>query len=385
MIIKEADRLNSVTEYYFAKKLKFIEKLKEESGKEIVNLGIGNPDLPPSEDYIQALKHSASDPKNHGYQSYRGIKDLRLAMSRWYKKIFNVDVDAESEVLPLSGSKEGIFHLTMAFVNTGDKVLVPDPGYLAYSQVNKIVGGEVIYYDLKESNRWNIDLGQIRSMDLKNVKLMWLNSPHMPTGSHLSEEVFKELVMLAKENNFLICHDNPYGLISNQDPVSIFNFEGASEVAVEINSLSKSHNMAGWRIGWLAGKQEYLNAVFKVKSNIDSGMFLPIQHAAISALKTDVEWHRQQQEIYDRRREIVYRLLDKLGCSYSKNQSGLFVWAKLGEHTKKKSEEFVDDLILHQGVFVAPGNIFGENGEGFIRVSLCQPDEDIELALDRIC
>jgi aspartate/methionine/tyrosine aminotransferase len=382
MAIAEANRLAEVGEYYFSKKLKEINEI-EKRGVNVINLGIGNPDLPPSESTISTLVSSAINPENHGYQSYRSSSDLRQAISEFYNKTYSVDLNPETEVLPLIGSKEGIMHISMAFLNPGDEVLVPNPGYPAYTSASKILDVAVKYYDLKEENNWQIDIAELKSKDLSKVKIMWINYPHMPTGVLPSDGMFKELVSLTKENNFLLCNDNPYSLVLDENPESLLSVDGAKEVSLELNSLSKSHNMAGWRLGWVAGNNNYIESVLKVKSNIDSGIFLPIQHAAVEALKNPPEWHSERNKILSGRREAVFELLNSLNCAYDKNQVGMFVWAKLPESIVN-AEEFIDELLNKANVFITPGFIFGSNGMRYVRVSLCSSRQKINEAIQRV-
>ena len=382
MAITEAKRLAETGEYYFSKKLKEISEM-EKRGVKVINLGIGNPDLPPSQSTIKALVSSANNPANHGYQSYRSSPELRQSISEFYNKIYDVDLNPETEVLPLIGSKEGIMHISMAYLNPEDEVLVPNPGYPAYTSAGRISGAVVKHYDLKEENNWQIDIAELKSKDLSKVKIMWINYPHMPTGALPPDGLFKELVNLAKENNFLLCNDNPYSMVLNEKPESLLSVEGAKEVSLELNSLSKSHNMAGWRLGWVAGSSNFIKSVLKVKSNIDSGIFLPIQHAAIEALKNPAKWHEERNKILNGRRKTVFELLDLLDCTYDKNQAGMFVWAKLPVSVSSTGQ-FVDELLNEANVFITPGFIFGSNGERFVRVSLCNNRQKINEAIQRV-
>ena len=382
MIIKEAKRLGSVEEYYFSKKLKQIAQLRSE-GKNIINLGIGSPDLPPSKATIEALYQTAKDEKSHGYQSYVGIPELRQGIANWYKRTYNVALNFSNEILPLIGSKEGIMHISMAFINEGDTVLVPNPGYPTYTSVSNLVGAKIQYYNLDENKDWAIDITHLKSLDLKSVKAIWINYPNMPTGAQADENTLKELIKLAKENEFLIINDNPYSLILNDKPTSIFNLEGAKEVCLELNSLSKSHNMAGWRIGWVCGGSDYINSILKVKSNMDSGMFLGLQKAAIEALKSGKEWHDEVNAIYRERRVLVCEIFDLLKCTYNPKQVGLFVWAKVPDEVESV-EKFVDNILYKADVFITPGFIFGTNGGRYVRASLCGTKESCAEALERI-
>lgn len=385
MIIAKADRLNQVKEYYFVRKLEEIAKLNKE-GKNVINFGIGSPDLEPSPQSVQALVDCAQKPDVHGYQPYRGIPEFRDKLSEYYKKTYGVALNPATEILPLAGSKEGILHLSLAFLNPGDEVLVPDPGYPTYSSIANLIGGKIRTYDLKEETNWYPDLAALRKEDLSKVKIMWVNYSHMPTGTPVVKNVLTDLVAFAKEKKILLCYDNPYSLVLNKEAaLSILSIEGASEVAVELNSFSKSHNMAGWRIGMMMGKEEYLNAALAVKSNIDSGMFLGIQRAAIKALDNSAEWHQERNRIYHERRELIYKILDMLDFEYSKDQVGLFVWAKPKNPAAIPDiPTFVDKVLYTSYVFFTPGTIFGNNGKGYMRASLCMPAEKIKEAYSRI-
>ncbi len=381
-MIETAKRIDSVEEYYFSKKLAEVRSLDTPELR-IINLGIGSPDQAPSTETIEALHIAAKNPANHGYQNYKGIPQLRKGVADFYQRTYSTTLDPENMILPLMGSKEGIMHISMAFVNAGDGVLIPDPGYPTYSSVTNLVGGKVKTYALKEELDWGIDIDELKQTDLSKVKIMWINFPHMPTGRIASRAELKELVDLARENNFLLVNDNPYSLILNDSPLSILSIEGAEDVALELNSLSKSHNMAGWRIGWVAGKKEYIDAVLKVKSNMDSGMFLGLQHAAIEALKNGEEWFTTLNKVYLERRKSVNQILDVLGCSYAEKQSGLFVWAKVPAHIPD-IEKWIDEILYGTKVFITPGFIFGETGKRFIRISLCSPVQTLKEALNRI-
>ncbi|HEU5290005.1 MAG TPA: aminotransferase class I/II-fold pyridoxal phosphate-dependent enzyme [Cyclobacteriaceae bacterium] len=387
--ISTAKRINSVEEYYFSKKLAEVRSLDQPAGQagtpelKVINLGIGSPDQAPSSETIEALNISAKNPANHGYQNYKGIPPLRKGIADFYQRVYNAKLDPESMILPLMGSKEGIMHISMAFVDEGDEVLIPDPGYPTYSSVTNLVGGKIKTYQLKEDLNWGIDVNALRKTDLSKVKIMWVNFPHMPTGRIASRKELKELVDLARENNFLIVNDNPYSLILNDQPLSILSIDGAEDVALELNSLSKSHNMAGWRIGWVAGKKEFIDAVLKVKSNMDSGMFLGLQHAAVEALKNGEEWFTSLNKVYSERRKAANKILDVLECSYAEKQSGLFVWAKVPDRIADV-EKWIDEILYGTKVFITPGFIFGETGKRFIRISLCSPVEQLTEALNRI-
>jgi len=376
-----ANRLHTVEEYYFSKKLREVNALKA-AGAPIINLGIGSPDLAPPKAVITAITDSLSDVSAHKYQSYQGLPALRLAMANFYKSHYNILLDPENQVLPLIGSKEGIMHISMAYLNQGDTVLIPNPGYPTYTSVTKLVGATPIFYDLKATSNWQPDLGALKSMDVSKVKLMWVNYPHMPTGTLGDKEVLKGLVDFAKKNDILLINDNPYSFILNDQPTSIFNIEGAEQVCLELNSLSKTFNMAGWRVGMLTGAKEHLENVIKVKSNMDSGMFYGIQKGAIEALNSSKNWFSDLNLIYSERRKLVWELATSLNCTFETNTSGMFVWAKLP--TGLKSEAFIDKILQEHHIFIAPGTIFGSNGEGYIRFSLCAPKETIKRAINRV-
>ncbi len=381
-MIETANRIANVEEYYFSRKLAEVRSL-DTSELRVINLGIGSPDQAPSVETVDALIASAKNSANHGYQNYKGIPQLRKGVADFYNRIYSVSIDPENMILPLMGSKEGIMHIAMAFVNEGDEVLIPDPGYPTYSSVATLVGAKLRPYALKEELNWGIDVEALKRSDLSKVKIMWINFPHMPTGRIASREELKELVDLARANNFLIVNDNPYSLILNDEPMSILSIEGADDVALELNSLSKSHNMAGWRIGWVAGKKEYIDAVLKVKSNMDSGMFLGLQHAAVEALKNGETWFTELNKMYSERRNAAKKILDLLDCSYAEKQSGLFVWAKAPD-TIVDVEKWIDEILYGTKVFITPGFIFGEAGRRFIRISLCCTVEMLSEALKRI-
>lgn len=366
-MIRKATRLKQVGEYYFSRKLREISEL---SGLPVLNLGIGNPDLPPSPATIQTLQNSVENHEAHGYQPYNGCPELRQAFAEWYNRYFSVALNSDSEILPLAGSKEGILHISLAFLNPGDNVLIPDPGYRTYSAATQLAGGNPLYYDLFEENNWLPNLEKLALSDLDRVKLMWVNYPHMPTGAKANFELFQQLINFGTKYNILICHDNPYSFILNKEPLSLLSVTGAKETSLELNSLSKSHNMAGWRIGVVVGSAEYVSAILQVKSNMDSGQFLPIQKAAITALKNPQDWIKELNTEYANRKKIVHQILDILGCKYSNNQAGLFVWAQISNEFQN-GDEFSDWLLERYRVFVTPGSVFGKNGEKYIRVSLC--------------
>ena len=382
MIIQPSDRLKTVQEYYFSKKLAHLDALRKE-GKDVINLGIGSPDMAPDESVVEALSVTAKVATNHGYQSYRGLQELRDAIAIWYLKTYKVKLDRTGEILPLMGSKEGIMHISMAFLNKRDQVLVPNPGYPTYASVSNLMQADMITYDLKEDN-WYPDLEALEQMDLSKVKIMWINYPNMPTGQVGNDELFKSLITFAKKNELLLINDNPYSLVLNQAaPMSIFQFEGAKEVCLELNSLSKSHNMAGWRIGMLIGGSDYINTILKVKSNMDSGMFKGLQLAAIEALNLGQDYHDKINTIYKDRRNIVYQIFDAIDCNYSLDQEGMFVWAKLPSNIKDV-EEYVEEILKKTFVFITPGFIFGSNGNRYLRISLCANTAIFEEALNRI-
>lgn len=381
-MIETANRIKNVEEYYFSKKLAEVRSIDTPEWR-VINLGIGSPDQMPAANAIDALITSAKNPANHGYQNYKGIPQLRNGIADFYQNTYGVTLNTETEILPLIGSKEGIMHIMMAFVNEGDEVLIPDPGYPTYASVAKLVGAKTSNYAMKEELGWGIDIDELRKRDLSKVKVMWVNFPHMPTGRIASRAELKELVDLARKHQFLIVNDNPYSLILNNHPLSILSIEGASEVALELNSLSKSHNMAGWRIGWVAGNAQYIDAVLRVKSNMDSGMFLGLQHAAVEALQSRTEWFTQLNTIYQKRKDAACRILDDLGCAYSKEQSGLFVWAKAPAHIQDV-EKWIDEILYGTHVFITPGFIFGEAGRKHIRISLCATEEKLNEARERI-
>ena len=382
MKVKPAIRTESVQEYYFSQKLAQIDKMRRE-GANIINLGIGSPDQPPSAKTVEALIAEAQKPDSHGYQSYTGIPALRKAFAEWYKKYFSVDLNPDNEILPLMGSKEGIMHISMAFINPGDEVLVPDPGYPTYTSVTNLVGGIVRKYDLTEKTGWLPDLDALEKSDLSRVKLMWINYPHMPSGTRGSIALFERLVNFAGNHSILLCNDNPYSFILNKEYISLLAVEGAKETALELNSLSKSQNMAGWRIGMVAGHQEYIKSVLKVKSNMDSGMFLPMQSAATEALNNPESWYNTVNEVYVRRRKIVEEIMDILKCKYNKTQVGLFVWGAIPDEIKS-CEEYVENILQKTHVFITPGFIFGSNGERYIRISLCATESKLQEAKLRL-
>ncbi len=380
--VKLANRIANVEEYYFSKKLAEVKSLDTPELR-IINLGIGSPDQAPSHETIKALTNTALLPGSHGYQSYKGIPELRKAIANFYSTMYGVNLNTETDILPLMGSKEGIMHIAMAFVNEGDEVLIPNPGYPTYSSVAKLLGAKIRTYNLKEELDWGVDIESLKKSDLSKVKIMWVNFPHMPTGRTASREELTALVQLARKNNFLIVNDNPYSMILNDSPLSILSIEGADEVALELNSLSKSHNMAGWRIGWVAGNKDYVDAVLRVKSNMDSGMFLGLQQAAVEALKNGAAWFEELNSVYKKRKQAACKILDALGCTYSEKQSGLFVWAKAPAHVPDV-EKWIDEILYGTKVFITPGFIFGDAGDRYIRLSLCATVEKLNEARERI-
>lgn len=377
-----AKRLENIKEYYFSQKLREIEQLNKE-GKNIINLGIGSPDLPPHPDVVKVLYEEAQKSNVHGYQSYKGSPILRKAIADWYLKSYNVIIDFNTEVLPLMGSKEGIMHICMTYLNEDDEVLVPNPGYPTYASNVSLTGAKMVAYNLTETNNWYPDFEAIEKLDLSKVKLMFVNYPQMPTGQAASEDLFQQIVKFGQKHNILIIHDNPYSFILNDKPLSIMSVNGAKEVVIELNSLSKSHNMAGWRIGMLIAKEERINEILKFKSNMDSGMFLPLQLAAAKALSLGADWHEEVNKVYKARREKVYELLDILQCTYSKVQTGMFMWAKIPAKYKN-GYELADDILYNAHVFITPGSIFGSEGDNYIRISLCGSIEKFAEAINRI-
>ncbi len=378
-----AERLNLVQEYYFSRKLKEVAQLNAE-GKDIISLAIGSPDMPPSEQTIETLCEVARQPHAHGYQPTMGTPELREAMARFYKRWYNVELDPKTEIQPLIGSKEGILHVTLTFVNPGDKVLVPNPGYPTYTSLSKLLGADIVNYDLREDNGWQPDFEQLEQMDLSRVKLMWTNYPNMPTGGNARRETYERLVRFAKEHNIVVVNDNPYSFILNKQPMSLLQIDGAKDCCIEFNSMSKSHNMPGWRVGMCATNAQFIQWILKVKSNIDSGTFRGIQLAAATAYDNSEEWHREANiATYSRRRKYAEQIMDALGCSYDPEQVGMFLWGKIPD--KYNNVEELTERVLHENrVFITPGFIFGSNGNRYIRISLCAKEEKIKEALERI-
>ena len=378
-MITEAKRLGSVQEYYFSKKLQEIANMKTDIP--IISLGIGSPDLQPDPSVIETLINESQAGVN-GYQSYRGLLEMREAMATFYQKQFNVTLNPNSEILPLMGSKEGIMHISMAFLNEGDKVLIPNPGYPTYSSVTELVQSEPLYYDLKGENNWLPDFDQLEKLGEQKPKIMWINYPHIPTGATAPREVLIQLVAFAKRHNILIVNDNPYSFILNDNPTSILSIEGANEVAIELNSLSKTFNIAGWRVGMVLGNEQFINSILKVKSNMDSGMNYAIQKAAAKALQVSDEWYKNLTEVYAERRKVIYQICEKLNVVYDSKAVGMFIWAKLPKGINDK--DFIDEILYNKKVFITPGSIFGSNGEGYIRFSLCASIEKLNEVLVRL-
>lgn len=380
--MKTSKRLKGIGEYYFSQKLREIDGLNK-AGKHIINLGIGSPDLPPHADVIKILREESARPAVHAYQSYKGSPVLRNAISEWYNKWYNVELNPDTDVLPLIGSKEGIMHICMTYLDKGDEVLVPNPGYPTYRSAVKLAGGKCVSYKLQEKNKYEPDFKMLGKKDLKKVKIMFVNYPHMPTGQLPTKELFEKIIAFGKKHNILIIHDNPYSFILNDSPLSLLSIAGAKDCVIELNSLSKSHNMAGWRVGMLCGAKERVEEVLRFKSNMDSGMFLPVQLAAAKALSLGEEWHGEVNIVYKQRRAKVYELLGLLNCEYSKDQAGMFVWAKIPEGYKD-GYVLSDEVLYKSNVFITPGGIFGSAGNNYIRVSLCAPIEKFEEAIRRI-
>ena len=380
--IQPAHRLASVSEYYFSRKLKEVAAMNA-AGMGVISLGVGSPDMPPSEETVDTLCAEAHNPDGHGYQPYVGIPELREAFARFYKRWYGVELDAKSEIQPLIGSKEGILHVTLAFVNPGDQVLVPNPGYPTYTSLSRLLGAEVVHYDLKEENGWMPDFEALERMDLSRVKLMWTNYPNMPTGANATMELYERLVDFARRKGIVIVNDNPYSFILNDHPLSILSVEGAKECCIEFNSMSKSHNMPGWRIGMIAANPTFISWILKVKSNIDSGMYRAMQLAAVKALDAEAHWYEGNNANYASRRKTAGEIMDALGCTYDENQVGMFLWGRIPDHYADVEE--LTERVLHEArVFIVPGFIFGSNGSRYIRISLCAKNEQLAEALKRI-
>lgn len=380
--ITPARRVQQVQEYYFSRKLKEIAEMNAK-GADIISLGVGGPDRPPHQDVIDTLCQETQKENAHGYQSYVGLPELRTAFSQWYKTYYNVDLNPSNEIQPLIGSKEGILHTTLAFINPGDGVLLPNPGYPTYTSVSRLAEAELFTYDLIEENNWEPDFEALEQLPLEKIKLMWVNYPHMPTGKRATIELFQKLIDFGRKHNIVIVNDNPYSFILNDNPISILNIERAKDIAIEMNSLSKSHNMPGWRIGMLASNPTFIQWILKVKSNIDSGQFRPMMLAAVEALKQDKEWYKNLNAIYAKRRLIAEEIMTALGCHFDSKQSGLFLWGKIPD-TADSSEQLADNILYNAHVFITPGFIFGSNGERYIRISLCAKEDKMLEALKRI-
>ena len=381
--IKPAERLSLVSEYYFSRKLKEVAQMNAE-GKDIISLAIGSPDMPPSKQTIQTLCEVASRPDTHGYQPTMGTPELRKAMADFYKRWYGVELNPATEIQPLIGSKEGILHVTLSFVNPGEEVLVPNPGYPTYTSLSKILGAKVVNYDLMEDNGWQPDFEQLEKMDLSRVKLMWTNYPNMPTGGNARMETYERLVDFARKHNIVVVNDNPYSFILNDKPMSLLQVEGAKDCCIEFNSMSKSHNMPGWRVGMCATNPTFISWILKIKSNIDSGTFRGIQLAAAAALSNDEEWHHEANiETYSRRRKYAEQIMDALGCKYDPNQVGMFLWGRIPD-SYSNCEELTERVLHEARVFITPGFIFGSKGERYVRISLCAKEEKIQAALERI-
>jgi len=377
-----ASRLSGIEEYYFSQKLRQIDEMNK-AGKQVINLGIGSPDLPPHPDVIKTLQEEASKHNQHGYQNYKGSSVLRKAISGWYKKWYDVELNPDTEILPLIGSKEGIMHVCMTYINEGDLVLIPNPGYPTYKSAAKIAGASIHAYTLTKENNWFPDFEEFEKIDLAKVSLMFVNYPQMPTGQSPDKKMFEELIAFAKKHDILICHDNPYSFILNDKPLSLLSIEGAKEVVIELNSLSKSHNMAGWRIGMLCGAKQRIEEVLRFKSNMDSGMFLPMQLAAAKALELGQDWYDSINTVYKERRNKIFELLNLLNCSYDERQAGLFIWAEIPDQFTD-GYQLSDQVLNTSNIFITPGGIFGSAGNKYIRVSLCATVEKISEAINRI-
>lgn len=380
-MITTAHRLNSVAEYYFSSKLREVRQLADQ-GKPIINMGIGSPDLAPHTCVVQAIQNAMHEPSAHQYQSYQGLPELRVAMANFYQKYFSVSLNPNSEILPLMGSKEGIMHISMAFLNPGDQVLIPNPGYPTYASVTKLVGAEPVLYDLLPERNWQPDFEALEKLDSSKIKLIWISYPHMPTGTRADIDLLAKWVALAQKHNALLVNDNAYSFVLNSKPTSLLQVNGAEGICLELNSLSKTFNMAGWRVGMVLGDAALIQAVLQVKSNFDSGMFYGVQKGAIAALKLNDTWFQEQDKIYQRRRALIFKILQKLKCTAAEDAAGLFVWAQLPDGILD-AEKFVDEILYTQHIFVAPGTVFGSNGQGYIRFSLCVDENKITEALSR--
>ncbi|WP_185856436.1 pyridoxal phosphate-dependent aminotransferase [Blattabacterium cuenoti] len=381
-MIVVAKRMHQISEYFFSEKMRVIHNL-EKKGIQVINLGIGNPDLLPPSNVIPKMKVASELEYANTYQSYIGIENFRHAISIWYKKIYQVDIDPENEVLPLMGSKEGIMHVSMSYLDKGSKVLIPDPGYPTYSSISNLLEAEIIYYNLHEEGDWCPDLQLLYKKNFSNVKIMWINYPHMPTGATISLEKLEEIVFFAKKNHILLVHDNPYSFILNKCPLSIFNVKEAKDIALELNSLSKSYNMAGWRVGMIIGKKEFIQNIIKVKSQMDSGMYYPIQIGAIEAMNQNSEWFENINIEYTKRRKIIWEICDHLCLKYRRKSSGIFVWAKITS-LDQNDRKFSDEILNRYHIFITPGSVFGNNGKGYVRFSMCCSVNTLKKAKNRI-
>lgn len=380
--IEPAQRVKDTKEYYFSRKLKEIARMQAD-GADIISLGIGGPDRMPSPEAIDTLCEAARRPDSHSYQSYIGIPELRRAYAKWYKDRYGVVLNPDTEILPMIGSKEGILHISMAFLNPGDGVLVPDPGYPTYSSVSGLVGADIFKYSLKPHNGWQPDFEELESLPLHKIKLMWINYPHMPTGARAVPEVLEKIIDFGKRHGIVIAHDNPYSFILNPHPTSLLRIDGAKDIVIELNSLSKSHNMAGWRLGMAASNPEFISWILKVKSNIDSGQFKPVMLAAAKALEAGDDWYAEVNRGYAERRHVAERIMEALGCSFDPQQVGLFLWGRIPD-SAGSSEAFADKILYDHHVFITPGFIFGKEGERYVRISLCAPVEKMQAALHRL-
>lgn len=380
--IKPSDRVSDIKEYYFSIKLREVAAMKA-SGIDVISLGIGGPDQPPHDEVIETMIQALQVPTNHGYQPHTGAPELRKAFADWYRRWYGVDVDPSRELQPLIGSKEGVTHISLAFLNPGDGVLIPNPGYPTYSSISKLLGAEIFPYNLTEENGWQPDFEELEKLPLESIKLMWINYPHMPTGAGASMETFRKVIEFGKKHNIVIVHDNPYSFILNKTPLSIMQVEGAKDIAIEMNSLSKSHNMPGWRVGVAVSNPQFISWILKVKSNIDSGQFRPLMLAAAKALAVGPEWHEKVNALYASRRKVAEDIIHELGCEFDPNQTGLFLWGRIKDPAVS-SEALADKVLQQAHVFLTPGFIFGSNGERYIRISLCASEEAMQEALQRI-
>lgn len=381
-MITPANRISQIKEYYFSRKLREIAQMKA-NGIDVISLGIGGPDLPPPAEVADALTEAVLNPDNHGYQPHVGLPELRKAFADWYRQWYGVHLDPASEIQPLIGSKEGVTHISLAFLNPGDGVLVPDPGYPTYSSISRMIGAEIFHYPLSQESGWQPDFDEMEKLPLDRIKLMWLNYPHMPTGTRARRETLERAVEFARKHNIVLVNDNPYSFILNDKPMSIMEIPGAKEVAIEMNSLSKSHNMAGWRMGVAVSNPTFISWILKIKSNIDSGQFKPVMLAAVEALKQPKKWHDDLNAAYASRRNIVEQIMTNLGCEFDPQQTGLFLWGRIKD-ADISSEELADRILAEKNVFITPGSIFGPHGEGYIRLSLCNTEERLREALNRI-